>query len=72
MTEQEWIERLRHESSMLDEEVRGLRRFAEHQKSAPNEQSKTLRLAESMEAWAEQIRQQVKRLEESSPSPSIR
>jgi len=49
---------------MLEEDARSQRRLSEYQKSHPDQQAKTLRYAESLEAWAEQTRQQMKRFEE--------
>ena len=49
---------------MLEEDARGQRRLAEYQKSHADQQAKTLKYAESLEAWAEQTRQQMKRFEE--------
>jgi hypothetical protein len=64
MTKHEWIAHLRHQVSMLEEDARGQRRLAEYQKSHADQQAKTLKYAESLEAWAEQTRQQMKRFEE--------
>jgi hypothetical protein len=49
---------------MLEEDARSQRRLAEYQKSHPDQQSKMLRYAESLDDWAEQTRQQMKRFEE--------
>ena len=55
---------------MLEEDARGQRRLAEYQKALPDQQEKTLRYAESLEAWAEQTRQQMKRFEEQGEDES--
>ena len=49
---------------MLEEDARGQRRLSEYQKSDPDQQVKTLKYADSLDAWAEQTRQQMKRFEE--------
>jgi hypothetical protein len=64
MTVHEWIAHLRHQIAMLEEDARKQRRLAEHQKPFPDQQAKTIRYADSLEAWAEQTRQQLKRFEQ--------
>jgi len=64
MTKQEWIAHLRHQIEMLDHDAGAQRKFAEKQNSLPEDRAATLKFAASLEDWAAQTRQQLKRFEE--------
>ncbi len=64
MNKQEWAEHLRSQIAKAEEDAEGQRQLAEYQKSFPEQQRLALHFANELDRFAEEFRQQLKRLEE--------